>query len=122
MPSVHTAPPTTKIISAMRIRRRYVRPTLRLRPFVPYDDLLKLDTGNAKPVSNIQRHVSRSESQLLISQTGEVPKNMFVGFQKQGIQGAENQSLATRLEVGFLGSLCPADVSAPLLLNFLEPE
>src|SRR5207302_7893978 len=36
---------------------------------------------------------------------GRVRKTILCGHPKQGIQGEQNQSLATRVEVGFLGSL-----------------
>src|SRR5712664_1658263 len=41
---------------------------------------------------------------------------------KQGNQGAQNQSLAIRLEVGFLGSLGPVKLSTPRLLSLLEGD
>jgi hypothetical protein len=34
-----------------------------------------------------------------------VPKTTLYGHQKRGVQDAQNQSFATRVEVGFLGSL-----------------
>ena len=57
----------------MPIRRRYVRPNLRPATVRSYDGLFKLDTRSVKRVSVILGHVSRNESQLLVSRvTGQV--------------------------------------------------
>jgi hypothetical protein len=40
--------------------------------------------------------------------------HVSAGIEKQGIQGAQNQSLATSVEEGCLGSLCPECVYATL--------
>jgi hypothetical protein len=53
---------------------------------------------------------------------GNVQVTYLCGHTKQRFLGAQNQSLATWVEVGFLGSLGPVAVSTPLLLNFLEQE
>ena len=49
-------------------------------------------------------------------------KQLFVGIQKPGIQSTQNQSLATRVEVGFVGSLSLGVVSTIRLPNFPEQD
>jgi hypothetical protein len=50
------------------------------------------------------------------------PKTTPCGHPKQGIQGAQNQSLVSRVEVAFLGNLGPEVVSILCLRNFLERD
>lgn len=50
------------------------------------------------------------------------PNPPLCGHPRQGILGEQNQSLATRVEVGFLGSLGPVEVSLLRLLNSLEQD
>jgi len=54
--------------------------------------------------------------------SGELPKTTLCGHPKQGIQGTWNQSLATWVELGFLGSLSPVAMFTLRMLNFLEPD
>jgi hypothetical protein len=53
---------------------------------------------------------------------GNCPGIRLCGHPNEEIRCERNQSLATRLEVGFLGSLGPMEVSTLRLLNFLETE
>src|SRR5258707_1113104 len=53
--------------------------------------------------SSNQSLLGSREPTLLCNQ---VPTNDSLWHPKQGIQGTWNQSLATGIEVGFLGSLC----------------
>lgn len=49
-------------------------------------------------------------------------KQLFVGIQNREFQGTWNQSLATWVELGFLGSLGPVEVPKTTLLNFPKPD
>jgi len=51
-----------------------------------------------------------------------IESTTLCGHPKQGIQGTWNQSLATWVELGFLGSLSPVAMFTLRMLNFLEPD
>ncbi len=81
---------------------------------------------NAVPDANRNRNEQTKEDVLLPSQSRHLrenrPESTLCGHPKQGIQGAWNQSLATWVELGFLGSLSPVAMFTLRMLNFLEPD
>jgi hypothetical protein len=70
-------------------------------------------------------HALSNESACLVVRGDNAyrcPETTLCGHPKQGIQGTWNQSLATWVELGFLGSLSPVAMFTLRMLNFLEPD